>query len=32
MAGLIARIRAGEFAKDDTVLFWHTGGGIGYFV
>lgn len=26
MAGLIARIRAGEFSRDDTVLFWHTGG------
>jgi 1-aminocyclopropane-1-carboxylate deaminase/D-cysteine desulfhydrase-like pyridoxal-dependent ACC family enzyme len=26
MAGLIARIRAGEFGRDDTVLFWHTGG------
>ena len=29
MAGLIARVRAGAFAKDDTVLFWHTGGLIG---
>jgi len=31
MAGLIARIRAGEFRKDQSVLFWHTGGGPGYF-
>lgn len=29
MAGLIARVRAGAFAKNDTVLFWHTGGLIG---
>lgn len=29
MAGLIARIRDGAFAKSDTVLFWHTGGLIG---
>jgi 1-aminocyclopropane-1-carboxylate deaminase/D-cysteine desulfhydrase-like pyridoxal-dependent ACC family enzyme len=26
MAGLIARARRGEFARDATVLFWHTGG------
>ncbi len=26
MAGLIARIRDGHFTKDQTVLFWHTGG------
>lgn len=26
MAGLIARVRGGEFSPDDTVLFWHTGG------
>jgi 1-aminocyclopropane-1-carboxylate deaminase/D-cysteine desulfhydrase-like pyridoxal-dependent ACC family enzyme len=26
MAGLIARVRAGEFHRDQTVLFWHTGG------
>jgi 1-aminocyclopropane-1-carboxylate deaminase/D-cysteine desulfhydrase-like pyridoxal-dependent ACC family enzyme len=31
MAGLIARVRDGAFERDDTVLFWHTGGGIGYF-
>ncbi len=32
MAGLIARIRAGEFTSGQTVLFWHTGGQVGYFV
>jgi D-cysteine desulfhydrase len=26
MAGLIARIRDGRFTRDQTVLFWHTGG------
>jgi len=26
MAGLIARARRGEFGKDQTILFWHTGG------
>ena len=26
MAGLIDMIRQGTFSKDDTVLFWHTGG------
>lgn len=26
MAGLLRRIRAGEFGSDQTVLFWHTGG------
>jgi len=31
MAGLIARIRAGEFAREETVLFWHTGGVPGLF-
>ena len=31
MAGLLARIRDGEFAAGDTVLFWHTGGVPGYF-
>jgi 1-aminocyclopropane-1-carboxylate deaminase/D-cysteine desulfhydrase-like pyridoxal-dependent ACC family enzyme len=30
MAGLIARVRAGAFGPDDTVLFWHTGG-LGFF-
>ena len=32
MAGLIARVRAGEFTSGQTVLFWHTGGQVGYFV
>lgn len=31
MAGLIARIRRGEFTKDQSVLFWHTGGLPGFF-
>lgn len=31
MAGLIARVRAGEFMPGQTVLFWHTGGQVGYF-
>lgn len=26
MAGLLARVRAGAFTVDQTVLFWHTGG------
>ena len=26
MAGLIARVRSGEFTPNQTVLFWHTGG------
>jgi len=26
MAGLIARVRGGHFDKDQTVLFWNTGG------
>ncbi|HET9370745.1 MAG TPA: pyridoxal-phosphate dependent enzyme, partial [Vicinamibacterales bacterium] len=30
MAGLIARIRRGEFAPDQTIMFWHTGS-IGFF-
>ncbi len=30
MAGLVARIRAGELT-DRTVLFWHTGGLVGLF-
>ena len=29
MAGLIARVRAGSFRPDQTVLFWHTGGQVG---
>ncbi len=31
MAGLIAAVRAGTFAPGQTVLFWHTGGQVGYF-
>lgn len=31
MAGLIARIRAGDFTRNQKVLFWHTGGLPGYF-
>ena len=30
MAGLIARIRQGEFNEGHTILFWHTGGQVGY--
>lgn len=32
MAGLLARVRAGAFRPDQTVLFWHTGGTPGYFI
>lgn len=31
MAGLIARLRAGAFSSGTTVLFWHTGGQVGFF-
>jgi 1-aminocyclopropane-1-carboxylate deaminase/D-cysteine desulfhydrase-like pyridoxal-dependent ACC family enzyme len=31
MAGLIRRIRAGALSRDQTVLFWHTGGQVGFF-
>jgi L-cysteate sulfo-lyase len=31
MAGLIARIQSGEFSKNDTIVFWHTGGVPGLF-
>ena len=31
MAGLVARVRAGEFSPRDTVLFWHTGGQVALF-
>ena len=31
MAGLIARVRQGEFNEGQTILFWHTGGQVGYF-
>ncbi|HEY7285357.1 MAG TPA: D-cysteine desulfhydrase family protein [Vicinamibacterales bacterium] len=31
MAGLIAYVREGRVANDQTVLFWHTGGQVGLF-
>lgn len=31
MAALIAYVRAGRFAPDETVVFWHTGGQVGLF-
>lgn len=31
MGGLIDLIRKGVFSKDDTLLFWHTGGGPALF-
>jgi 1-aminocyclopropane-1-carboxylate deaminase/D-cysteine desulfhydrase-like pyridoxal-dependent ACC family enzyme len=31
LAGLIARVRAGRFRKDEVVVFWHTGGQVGLF-
>jgi D-cysteine desulfhydrase family pyridoxal phosphate-dependent enzyme len=31
MAGLIAAVRRREYTKDQTVLFWHTGGEVGLF-
>ena len=31
MAGLIARIRQGEFDSSSTILFWHTGGQVALF-
>lgn len=31
MAGLIARVRAGEFNERQDVLFWHTGGQVALF-
>ena len=31
MAGLIAAVRRGDFAKEETVLFWHTGGQVALF-
>ncbi len=31
MGGMIDLIRKGVFSKDDTVLFWHTGGGPALF-
>ena len=31
MAGLIARLRRGEFRPEQTILFWHTGGQVNLF-
>ena len=31
MAGLISAVRVGKFVREDTVLFWHTGGVPGLF-
>jgi D-cysteine desulfhydrase len=31
MAGLVARLRSGAFSSGSTVLFWHTGGQVGFF-
>ncbi len=31
MAALIDWVRAGKFGKDETVLFWHTGGQLALF-
>lgn len=31
MAGLIERVRRGDFKSDETVLFWHTGGQVALF-
>ena len=31
MAGLIAAVRSGALRADQTVLFWHTGGQVGFF-
>ena len=31
MAGLLARIRSGEFGPQQTILFWHTGGQVALF-
>ena len=31
MAGLIDLIRKGEFGKNETILFWHTGGSAALF-
>jgi 1-aminocyclopropane-1-carboxylate deaminase/D-cysteine desulfhydrase-like pyridoxal-dependent ACC family enzyme len=30
-AGMIDLIRKGFFKKDETILFWHTGGGPALF-
>jgi 1-aminocyclopropane-1-carboxylate deaminase/D-cysteine desulfhydrase-like pyridoxal-dependent ACC family enzyme len=31
MAGLLHSVRAGMFTPEQTVLFWHTGGQVGFF-
>ncbi len=31
MAGLVDLVRKGEFRKDETLLFWHTGGSAALF-
>ena len=31
LAAVVAGVRAGRFGRDDTVLFWHTGGQVGLF-
>jgi D-cysteine desulfhydrase len=31
MAGLIDLIRTGAFGKDETIVFWHTGGSAALF-
>jgi L-cysteate sulfo-lyase len=31
MAGLIDLVRKGDFGKDETILFWHTGGSAALF-
>jgi L-cysteate sulfo-lyase len=31
MAGVIDLIRKGEFRKDETIVFLHTGGAVGLF-
>jgi 1-aminocyclopropane-1-carboxylate deaminase/D-cysteine desulfhydrase-like pyridoxal-dependent ACC family enzyme len=31
LASMIARVRAGGFRDDETILFWHTGGQVGLF-
>jgi 1-aminocyclopropane-1-carboxylate deaminase/D-cysteine desulfhydrase-like pyridoxal-dependent ACC family enzyme len=30
-AALVAYVRAGQFRKDETIVFWHTGGQVGLF-
>ncbi|MFL5271337.1 MAG: hypothetical protein ACJ79E_04650 [Anaeromyxobacteraceae bacterium] len=31
MAGLLDLVRRGEFGREETVLFWHTGGSAALF-